>query len=266
MPVNRHFADNGGGSHSFSRQGCNAYAHWASLNLTVRLTAAALLGTSLLLGGCSGPMSSLQPAGPSAQTGAWLWWGMFGFFTLVFLAVIMLWLHAMRRDPGEISAQEAQRLKNRWLIGGGLILPIVTIIVILAVGIPLGQRMLPLLPEDGEVVRIDVTGHQWWWEVSYPNTGIVLRDQLHIPVGVPVNLHLTSNDVIHSFWVPQLGGKMDMFPGRTNILRLEADRPGIYHGSCSEFCGRGHAHMKFTVEAHEPDNYQAWLRETQIND
>lgn len=191
---------------------------------------------------------------------------MFSFFTVVLVAVIVLWLHAMRRDPGEVSDRDAQRQQTRWVIGGGLILPVLSIAVILAVGIPLGQRMLPLPPDDGQVVHIQVTAHQWWWEVSYPGTGIVLQDELHIPAGVPVNLRLTSNDVIHAFWVPRLGGKMDMLPGRTNILRLEADHPGIYHGSCSEFCGRGHAHMQFIVEAHEPDAYQVWLKEMQVND
>jgi len=225
-----------------------------------------VLGTSLLLAGCDGPMSALQPAGPSAQAGAWLWWGMFAGFTLVLLAVVVLWLYAMRRDPGQVSDREAQRIQNRWVVWGGLALPSASIAVILAFGIPLGQRMLPLTPEEGEPVRINVTAHQWWWEISYPDTGIVLEDELHIPAGVPINLHLTSSDVVHSFWVPRLGGKMDMFPGRTNILRLEADEPGIYHGSCTEFCGTGHAHMKFTVLAHEPAEYQAWLKEKQADE
>jgi cytochrome c oxidase subunit II len=220
----------------------------------------------LLLAGCSGPMSALEPAGPGAQVGAWLWWGMFGFFTLVLVVVIGLWWHAMRRDPGQVDERQAQRIENRWIAWGGLVLPIGSIVVILAFGIPLGQRMLPLPPAEGEALRIDVTSHQWWWEVSYPGTDIVLENQLHIPAGVPVDLHLTSSDVIHSFWVPRLGGKMDMFPGRTNVLRLEANEPGIYHGSCSEFCGVGHAHMRFTVEAHAADDFRAWLEEGQTGD
>ncbi|MGY8810156.1 MAG: cytochrome c oxidase subunit II [Pseudomonadales bacterium] len=224
------------------------------------------LGIPLLLSGCDGPMSALQPAGPGAQASAWLWWGMFSAFTLVLLVVVLLWLHAMRRDPGQVTDREAQRVQNRWVVGGGLILPILSITVILAFGIPLGQRMLPLPLDEGEPVRINVTAHQWWWEVSYPDTGIVLKDELHIPAGMPVDLHLTSSDVVHSFWVPRLGGKMDMFPGRTNILRLEADYPGTYHGSCTEFCGKGHAHMQFTVQAHEPADYQAWLKQRQTDE
>jgi cytochrome c oxidase subunit 2 len=106
---------------------------------------------------------------------------------------------------------------------------------------------------------IEVTGHQWWWEVRYPDTGITLRNELHIPVGQPVDIHLTTADVIHAFWVPRLGGKLDAIPGRTNVLRLQADRPGSYRGQCAEFCGMNHAHMQFTVEAHPPEAFDQWL-------
>jgi cytochrome c oxidase subunit II len=218
------------------------------------------------LGGCGGPLSALDPAGPGAQVAAWLWWGMFWYFGLVLVAVVGLWIHAVRRDPEQVDGAKARRTASRWIVGGGLVLPTVSITVILIVGIPLGQRMLPLPPAVGEAVRIDITAHQWWWEVSYPGTGIVLHNEVRIPAGVPVDLYLTSNDVIHSFWVPRLGGKMDMLPGRTNVLRLEADRPGTYHGLCSEFCGQGHAHMKFTVEATTPAEYQAWLNGQQADD
>ncbi|MEH6490890.1 cytochrome c oxidase subunit II [Halopseudomonas sp.] len=211
-------------------------------------------------------MSTLQPAGPSAQASAWLWWGMFAFFSLVLIALVWLWIHAMRRDPGQVSDREAQRLQNRWVVGGGLLLPIVSISVVLVVGIALGQRMLVLPLEDGEPLRIEVTAHQWWWEVRYPDTGVVLKDELHIPAGQPVDLQLISDDVVHSFWVPRLAGKMDMFPGRTNVLRLEADEPGTYHGMCSEFCGVGHARMHFVVEAHLPADFELWLQQEQGND
>ncbi|GAA6132057.1 cytochrome c oxidase subunit II [Halopseudomonas sabulinigri] len=211
-------------------------------------------------------MSTLQPAGPSAQASAWLWWGMFAFFGFVLVALVLLWLHALRREPGQVSDREAQRLQNRWVVGGGLILPILSISVVLVVGIALGQRMLALPLAEGQPLRIEVVAHQWWWEVRYPESGVVLKDKLHIPAGQPVNLHLISEDVVHSFWVPRLAGKMDMFPGRTNVLRLEADAPGTYHGMCSEFCGVGHARMHFTVEAHTPAEFEAWLQQEQAND
>lgn len=184
---------------------------------------------------------------------------MVGFASVTLIAVVSLWLYALRRRPRQWSQEQARRVHNRWIIGGGLVLPVTSITLLLAFGIPIGHRMLPLPLADSEVVRIDVTARQWWWDVSYPDSGIRLRDELHIPAGTPVDLHLTSDDVIHSFWVPRLGGKLDMLPGRTNVLRLQADEPGLYHGQCAEFCGIGHAHMKFTVRAHAPNEYAAWL-------
>ena len=126
--------------------------------------------------------------------------------------------------------------------------------------------MLPLPDGEGKTLRINVTGHQWWWQVHYPDSGIQLRDELHIPVGVPVDLHLTSADVVHSFWVPRLGGKLDMIPGRTNVLRLQADRADTYRGMCAEFCGLEHAHMRFTVTAHDPGEFKTWLTEASAHD
>lgn len=183
---------------------------------------------------------------------------MSSFAVLVLLVVVGLWLYALRRRPGQISQEQARRIQNRWIIGGGLLLPITSMGVLLAFGIPIGHRMLPLPVAGQDVLRIEVTGHQWWWQVEYPQQGVELRNELHIPAGQPVDLHLTSNDVIHSFWVPRLGGKLDMLPGRTNVLRLQAHEPGIYHGQCAEFCGTGHAHMQFTVHAHAPADFAAW--------
>lgn len=191
---------------------------------------------------------------------------MFAFAVLVLLAVVGVWLAAMFRTQGSEDDQQLRHTRQRWIIGGGLVLPSGAIVVLLAFGIPVGHNMLPLPVEDGEAMRIDVTGHQWWWQTGYPGTGIQLRDELHIPVGVPVDLHLTSADVIHSFWVPRLGGKLDMLPGRTNVLRLQADEAGTYRGQCAEFCGLDHAHMQFTVTAHDPDDFEAWMEEVSARD
>ena len=190
---------------------------------------------------------------------------MFGFSLIVLLGVLALWLYAMWREPDETDTAGPQRIHNHWILGGGLALPLGSITLLLAFGIPAGHGMLPL-PTDEKVLRIDVTGHQWWWEVHYPDTGVRLEDELHIPAGVPVDLHLTSADVIHSFWVPRLGGKLDMIPGRTNVLRLQADEPGTYRGQCAEFCGLMHARMNFTVEAHAPDAFEAWLEDARPDD
>lgn len=214
------------------------------------------LGAAWLLSGCGGPLSVLDPAGPAAQAAAGLWWLMFGSFAVVLLAVIALWWYAMRRP----TESDDPRRNSRLIIGGGVLLPLVSIAGLLAVGIPAGHRMLPL-PTPDNVLRIDVTGHQWWWEVHYPDTGIRLRNELHIPAGTPVDIHLTTADVIHAFWVPRLAGKLDAIPGRTNILRLQAEHPGMYRGQCAEFCGLHHAHMQFSVTAHKPDAFRQWQDE-----
>lgn len=219
----------------------------------------------LLLAGCSGPFSTLDPAGPAARWSAALWWAMLAVATLVLVAVVALWLHAMRR-PADTDTASARRIQQRWIIGGGIVLPGVSITLLLAFGIPIGHRMLPLPPAHGEAVRIEVTGHRWWWQVRYPGTAIQLTNELHIPAGTPVDIHLTSADVIHSFWVPRLGGKLDAIPGRINVLRLEADRPGVYRGQCAEFCGLQHAHMQFTLHAHTPEAFRNWLQEAQNHD
>lgn len=204
----------------------------------------------------------LQPAGPAAGEAAGLWWGMFVFFTLVWLAVAALWGYAMFRKAKGVSGADARRMHTRWVVGGGIVLPVVSIAVILWFGIPAGHRMLPLPPEEGEALRIEVTARQWQWDVRYPASGIETVDTLHIPAGVPVDVHLRSADVIHSFWVPQLAGKLDAIPGRTNVLRLQADAPGVYRGQCLEYCGLEHAHMQFTVEAHTQEEFNRRMEDT----
>jgi len=228
------------------------------------LTVSCLLAPLPVLSACSGPYSTLDPAGPSASAAAGLWWLMLAYFGIVMLAVIALWLHAMRRDPGRISAAESARQGRRWTIHGGLLLPGASIATLLAIGIPAGQRMLALPDEDA--LRIDVTAHRWWWQVQYPYHGIELRNTLHIPVATPIDVHLTSVDVIHSFWVPRLAGKLDVLPGRTNVLRMQADRPGRYQGQCAEFCGTGHAHMHFEVIALSEEDFSRWLTRAQSDD
>src|SRR5690606_1813066 len=120
-----------------------------------------------------------------------------------------------------------------------------------------------LPPAEGDAAHIAVTGHQWWWQVHYPGTDIELKDQVIMPAATAVDIQLTSEDVVHSFWVPRLGGKMDMIPGHSNTLRLYADEPGEYRGQCAEFCGTGHAHMQFVVTALAPDDFARWLQEAQ---
>ena len=212
-----------------------------------------------ILSACSGPQSALDPAGPMAREVALLWWLMCGFAALVLLVVSALWIYAMRRTPRQTTPEQARRITLRWIIGGGILLPGLSIVVLLVFGVPIGQRMLPLPLLGEQPLRIEITGHQWWWEVRYPESGVVTANQLHIPAGRPIDLQVSSADVIHSFWVPRLGGKIDMIPGRDNQIRLQADQPGIYRGQCSEFCGTQHSHMILHVQSHSEDDFAAWL-------
>lgn len=215
------------------------------------------------LAACDGPQSTLQPSGPSAHAIALLWWGMFAASALVLVVVVGLWLYALMRPTPGMEPGRARTVTNRWIIGGGILLPSSSVFVLLLFGIPAGYRMLPLPLEGEQPLVIEVTGHRWWWEVRYPEAGVRTANQLFLPVGRPVDIQVTSADVIHSFWVPRLGGKLDMLPGRTNVLRLEADETGRFRAQCAEFCGRGHAHMAMIVEALAPGEFDAWLKARQ---
>lgn len=120
------------------------------------------------------------------------------------------------------------------------------------------------LPTGEDTLTVEVVGHQYWWEVTYPGADgaggeVVTANEIHVPVGEPVRFVLTTADVLHSVWVPSLGGKVDMVPGRTNELVLQADEAGLHEGYCTEFCGLQHARMKFHVVAEPREEFEAWL-------
>jgi cytochrome c oxidase subunit 2 len=133
-------------------------------------------------------------------------------------------------------------------------LPAVILVPLVAYGLVAGERLLPL----GSATRIEAEGRQWTWTFRYPDHGgVATRNVLHLPAGVPVDITVTSIDVIHSFWVPRLAGKIDAVPGHANHLRLQADTPGRYDGRCSEFCGLGHTGMRFSVVVHPAQDFAA---------
>ena len=150
---------------------------------------------------------------------------------------------------------------NALLVGGGLVLPGVVIVALLAYGIRAGHAMLP---GAAPAFRVDVTAQQWRWTAQYPDGALVgepVDNRIFIPAGRPVHVTVRSVDVIHSFWVPRLGGKIDAIPGHENTIRLQADRPGIYRGLCAEFCGARHAHMVMEVEALDDAAFRARFRQ-----
>jgi cytochrome c oxidase subunit 2 len=145
------------------------------------------------------------------------------------------------------------------VVWGGLAFPAVVVFALLVYSLAITDKVTAQ-PAPGDV-RIRVAGEMWWWRVQYlDNEGVAFEtaNQIHIPVGKPVTFELVSNDVIHSFWVPQLGGKMDAIPGRTNLLRLQADQAGVYRGQCTEYCGGAHALMALEVVAQPQAEFDAW--------
>lgn len=223
---------------------------------------------SLLLAGCAGDKSILDPAGQAARDVVMIWWVMLGFGTVVLVLVTAFWLYTFKHKEVARTPAEERKIARRWIIGGGIVLPVASITALLAFGVPTGQRLLALpLGEPPEV--IEVIGHQWWWEVRYPGAEggeVVTSNQLIMPAGEPVDFHVSGADVIHAFWVPRLGGKIDMIPGRVNKIRLEADEPAVFGAQCAEFCGAQHAQMQLYVEAVARDEYEAWLADRQTNE
>lgn len=185
------------------------------------------------------------------------------FFTLVFFAVIMLWFYCLHAKKQDFKEKQEQRFIRLFIFGGGILLPSVTIAVILFFGIPIGNRILPH-PEK-QIMRIDVIAHQWYWEIFYPEANIRLINNLHLPLNQPVDMYITSHDVIHSFWIPRLNGKMDAIPGHTNVLRLEATKAGYLRGQCAEFCGVLHAQMALNIQVHEAETFKQWLQKPEAS-
>jgi len=210
--------------------------------------------TALGLAGCGTDIQSVMvPRGSEAGAIATLAWLLFGLGAIV-LAIVMAatWL-AMRGS----SRMRAALSRERSILALGLAFPAVTLTLLLGTGAWLMRAHLAIDATDA--VQIEVTGEQWWWRVTYGGAApLASANEIRIPVGRPVRFTLRAHDVIHSFWVPSLGGKVDMIPGRTTHLRLTAERPGIYRGQCAEYCGGPHALMAFAVVAMPVAEYDAW--------
>lgn len=218
-----------------------------------------------LAAGCEGDarQSAMAPAGPAAAQIAGLWWIMCAAFSGVFGLVLVLLALALRRPRSDAAGTGSPRRRNDvpplgdtgFVVAGGILLPVVVMVPILFLS--LGTSAELRQPEAAMTVR--VVGHMWWWEVAYPEQGIVTANEIHVPVGERIRLELESADVVHSFWVPSLNGKRDLIPGMRNEFWLEADEPGVYRGQCAEYCGVQHANMILFVVALPRDEFDAWL-------
>jgi cytochrome c oxidase subunit 2 len=202
------------------------------------------------------PPPVLNPHGPFSNSVTTLAWVLIALMTGIFVLVCAaLWVALYGSD--RLRAKLGGERVVRWF---GLILPAGVLLLLLAWGLTLVRGISTI---QGDEPRMRVSGNIYWWRASYLDaSGREIHadaNELHIPVGRPVVVDMVSEDVIHSFWVPKLGGKMDMIPGRTNRLKLQADKAGTYGGQCAEFCGGAHALMGFVVVAHEPTDWQRWL-------
>lgn len=214
------------------------------------------LAPVFLILSCDGPQSALQTAGSAAERIAGIFWWMTGFGFAIWIAVIVLAVWAVRTPP----PSNHRPLSNYLIVGAGAIFPTVALTALLVYGLaPLPSLIAPA-PEGS--LRILVSGEQWWWRVRYEPPGrepVVLANEIRLPVGEPVEFHLDSPDVIHSFWIPSLGGKIDMIPGRVTRLALTPTKTGVFRGACAEYCGTSHALMSFFVVVHEKDDFERWL-------
>lgn len=213
-----------------------------------------ILGVVLL--GCKGPQSALDPAGRGAKQIADLLWWMTVGGVVIWLAVISLALYALRLERKPHSLKGARLL----IVGGGVVFPTLILTVLLTYGLALLPGLVAPAPAGS--LKIAVSGEQWWWRVRYflpSGETVELANEIRLPVGEPVEFHLDSPDVIHSFWIPPLGGKVDMIPGRVNRLVLEPTRTGVFRGVCAEYCGTSHALMAFSVVVQEKSDFTRWL-------
>lgn len=230
--------------------------------LTTLLRPVAVAALLAALAACAGPQSTLDPAGPTAEWMRELFFVMLGGAVVIYVLVMGCLVWAVFVSPGRHPD-----FRGQWfIIGGGVAVPAIVLASLLVYSFVMGRELTRALPADA--LRIEVVGKRWWWEVRYLRPGgeepVISANEVRLPAGQPVEFLLTSTDVIHSFWVPSLAGKMDMIPGRVNHLVLEADEPGIYRGQCAEYCGGPHALMAFYAVAEPPAAFAAWLeREAQ---
>lgn len=213
----------------------------------------------LFLAACAGnaPQDTLKPQGPVARQIDNLMDPVFVVAGVIFLLVQGLVLIAVIKFRARPDSPEPRQIHGNTRLEVGWTL--VPALILLAVAVPTVAVIFDLAEKPTDAVNVTVIGHQFWWEYRYDDLGVVTANELRMPAGRPVELTLNSDDVIHSYWIPPLGGKMDVVPGRSNRMHLEADAPGEYLGQCAEFCGDSHANMRAKAIAMRPQDFDDWV-------
>ena len=210
-----------------------------------------------VLMGCSG---SLDPSTNEAHRAVDFWWGMFAISVVVAVVVLALIAWALLKGPDKDPTETRGEGMTRFIVIGGGVIPVVILVATFLWSLDVTR--LSGSPAGTDYV-IQVTGHQFWYEVHYPAEGITVRDQMEIPSDRRTRVEVTSADVIHSLWIPELNGKIDMFPGRTTHIFYTDPAPGHYEARCAEFCGVGHALMRMGITVATPDEFAAWVAQEQ---
>ena len=198
---------------------------------------------------------------PQGAAIANLFWVALVLSALVFALVVGVLVVTLVRDRGRPGDPDPEQVHgNRTLEITWTVLPALLLLVMFVLTV---RTMQTVNAEPSSPLRVQVIGHQWWWEYRYPDLGVITANELVLPVGTPARLELTSADVIHSFWVPQIGWKKDVIPSQANIMNVQVDQAGTYDGPCTEYCGTQHAWMRIRLVAQSPAAFDAWTRAQQ---
>ncbi|MDP9494386.1 MAG: cytochrome c oxidase subunit II [Actinomycetota bacterium] len=223
----------------------------------------AVVGSALVLSACSlignedAPLSAMDPKGPFARREDELFWPVFWIATVVFALVQGAILVAVFLYRDREGAKEAKQLHGSPKLE--VLWTVIPALILAGIAVPTTAAVFELTECGEGAIEVDVIGHQWWFEYRYPDAGVATANVMVIPAGQEVCANLTSDDVIHNFWIPALNGKRYAIPGQTTILPLQADEPGEFWGHCAEFCGLSHSLMRARVQALPPAEYEAWL-------
>ena len=220
-----------------------------------------------------GPHNALRPVSPQGGQIEWLFWLIFWICFIVYVLMVVGFGSAAAKsaagtdEPPPIIEDEEGDRRASWFVGTATGVTVLSLFVVLVLSV-IAEKRVEGTPKEN-AVTIQVTGHQWWWEVNYPNSQadhtINTANEIHVPIRTPIVILTKSADVIHSFWVPSITGKRDLIPGMSSAFSFEVKTPGVFHGQCAEFCGLQHAHMGFAVIADTPQDFADWQQQ-QLSD